>query len=215
MSGWTSQQGGGTGGASAPAPVAYAALPAAAGHAGESVLVTDVGVGGGSLWVSNGSIWVPPSPLCLWRLPAIATIGNNGGANVQIAQIAIPRGLWRAGGSLGYLLNWNQVGGTLGPTVTIYLGANGNATDPQIMVVGSTAAKQGQFVGLVKRQSATAVRRTFGPHSTSGAWFTSAGAAQSDVAVPSLDANDLILSIHGSVSGTETFDIQNGLITLY
>lgn len=62
----------------------WATRPAAATAAGQGILVPDVGVGG-SLWVSNGTAWVPVSnPLTLARKFSNASMDASVGGNADV-----------------------------------------------------------------------------------------------------------------------------------
>lgn len=81
---------------------------AAATYSGRCILITDVGVDGGSIWVSNGSIWAPTGPIILAR-SAVQSAGHTGTVTETTVQsVTIPAGLMGTNRSIRVRHTWSM-----------------------------------------------------------------------------------------------------------
>jgi len=119
------------------APTAFASLPAASSYNGATVLVTDVGVDGGSIWVSNGSIWAPTGPVMLAR-SAVQSAGQLGPlAETTVQSVMIPAGVMGTNRSLRVDHTWSMPASANAKT---YRARLSTSTSPAGALINSTAA---------------------------------------------------------------------------
>lgn len=118
-------------------PTAFASLPAASSYNGATVLVTDVGVDGGSIWVSNGSIWAPTGPVMLAR-SAVQSAGQLGPlAETTVQSVLIPAGVMGTNRSLRVDHTWSMPASANAKT---YRARLSTSTSPAGALINSTAA---------------------------------------------------------------------------
>lgn len=90
---------------------AWASKPAAAAASGLIIQVADVGIGG-SLWISDGTSWVPLHQVTLGR-GAAASNSVTGTANeTALATVNVPAGAMGLSGSLRIRTLWSFTGST-------------------------------------------------------------------------------------------------------
>lgn len=71
---------------------AFGSIGAAASYTNKLWLVTDIGIAGGSLWISNGTVWRPAHSIVLARSAVQAPPGGHTGGTSEttLATIAVP-----------------------------------------------------------------------------------------------------------------------------
>jgi hypothetical protein len=85
----------------------WATLPSAATYPGRCVLITDVGVDGGSVWVSNGSIWAPTGPVVLARSAVQSAAHTGTVTETTVQSVTIPAGLMGTNRSIRVSHTWS------------------------------------------------------------------------------------------------------------
>jgi hypothetical protein len=128
-------------------PFTFATLPAAASNSGVVARVTDVGRAGGSLWMSDGTIWRPVAPVKIYENTGLITGISSGTEQVVLA---IPYVANILTGKIFRLLCSMGRNGTTDAwtTLTLRMGANGTTADTAIatyttVLTGGSARSQG------------------------------------------------------------------------
>ncbi|BBL74176.1 hypothetical protein [Methylomagnum ishizawai] len=172
---------------------ALLALPAAA-YAGRMVRATDYGVGFGSLWFSDGSVWRLAGPTQVYNTTT-DFVGTYAGATL-VAQVVFPANSLRVGDVLGLVIRTLKSGTADAFARNIRFGGTGDiGVDSSVFSLGygSTNTATAENPRL-KIASATAIRVTTIGSTTSFSGGTSAVGA-SDTTIPDIAANNNYLSI--------------------
>lgn len=177
----------------------WASRPAAASNTNKVIFITDVGVGGGSLFVSDGTDWVPISPVTLARSGAAITIPNNAiTTEQQYVSVSVPAGLMGHNGALFVEMLWTYTASANTKTMRArFSGSSGTS-------VISNAASTGTFItskqqGLIRNRNSTGSQISL-PTSFTGS--NSAGSASAVVTASVDTTNATTLYISGQDSAT-------------
>jgi hypothetical protein len=165
-----SQQGGGGSSFSAPAgfdSYAWAARPEAAAYSGQIIRITDVGPSAGSLFISDGTYWVPVNGSLVLDSKSNLGISTTSTTLVQLAgwSLVIPAGLFRKPGSFLRGLVKGRRTGTLGTSgfPAIKLGWSAGQQDTFCGAGVETNANDAmRGIGVLSRVSDTQVRASQG-----------------------------------------------------
>lgn len=170
----------------------WASIPAASGTV-RRVFLTDIG--GGTIWLSNGTRWYPENKSII----IYTTVADNpqtlGTAKVM-AQNLIPAGLWQDRDKLRITYTYCKAAGTETCTHNFRLGTAGTTADTSLGTTGapgSTNVSVGNVIEF-QRLSATSVRRN-GTGVIGGMVGTSTTAFAAAVTVSSLDTNPMYMSL--------------------
>lgn len=91
----------------------WASRPSAASNTGMIILVTDVGVAGGSLWISDGVDWKPLGTVVIERSAVKQSIPNNALTTEQTYKtVTIPAGALGLNGGFFVDIGWTFTGST-------------------------------------------------------------------------------------------------------
>ena len=162
-----------------PQSYAWASRPAAADWEGEFIRVTDVGLEG-SLWISNGSLWVPANGgVILAQSGASVTAPANDTNENTLATISIKGGVMGLNGALRIYTLWTVTNSGNNKTQRIKLGVTTFST-----LTVTAVATVGMIPVLYNRNSAAsqvchptgAITGTSGSAITTGTIDTSADA---------------------------------------
>lgn len=122
-------------------PFTFATLPAAASYTGVVARVSDVGRTGGSLWMSDGTIWRPVAPVKIYENTALVEGDLSGDDQVVLAMSYAANILT---GKVFRVLATFGKGGTT-DAMTAYglrMGTNGTIADTQIGTTSGLTAPQ-------------------------------------------------------------------------
>jgi hypothetical protein len=188
--------------APAPAPAAaggvtsisgWAARPAAAASSGQMIFVPDVGTTG-SLWVSNGSAWVPASnPLTLAHKYSNASMDGSAGANTDVLldSFTIP----------AYVL-----GPASGLRITAAFSFPGTGTGskaPQVKAYFGVGTYASGFVSLLDSRGQFATQKSFLLNVTLQ--------NQNSMAANQIRPNDYGIGTSGNAFGTANIDFSQNV----
>lgn len=190
---------------------AWADRPAAADYTGRVIRVTDIGVGGGGLFMSDGTYWRPLNGhlvLAAENLSAITTTQVTGTTTaIPGWSLTIPAGLFdRPGTSLRGMIR-AQLEGTVGtggsPQANVralFTGGGGSLATRNLCRTStlSGAAPYGHGLGLMTRISSTSIH--FVQESGNHIWSGSASASGTDAGLPAGGSFSLYLA--GGISTT-------------
>lgn len=121
--------------------------------AGTRIVITDaLGQGGqvNSFWYSNGSIWIPFSPVLLASIDTVFT-GINAGGFQYLGAVQLFAGAVEVGISLQYHMSFGFSGGGGGCTFQMRIGPSGNLTDA-IAVAAAPNTFNNSFGTLYERK---------------------------------------------------------------
>lgn len=112
----------------------WASLPTASSHAGAVARVTDIGQAtGGSLWISNGTVWKPVNGI----LPLISNIARTsaaGAASETLTNLKFqaPAAFFSVGDKLRLYMTMSKAGATTVGSVGIRMGTAGTTADTSV-----------------------------------------------------------------------------------
>lgn len=179
----------------------FANKPAAAAVAGQIIRVSDIGVGNGSLWFSNGTSLRPIAPIRLFN--AASDYSGTYASETVVAQYQMPAGLLAVGDEI-HILQANTKSGTNDTYTRRYrIGIAGTTSDALVATANSTTvyAAENQIFRLM---SATTMRQVTVATQTS---FGAVTSASSTTTIPDASANALYINyclLHASGSETIT-----------
>jgi hypothetical protein len=146
----------------------WATKPSAAGNTNQVIFISDVGVGGGSHWRSDGTNWRPVGGSVLLGMGSgsiatpIQAITGNTGAVFTSAQTAIPAGLLIVGAQIELWAHVKRVGANGTGNFNACIGTSGTASDANILGFGLAATTNLEYVPcpMVDVPNATTVSST-------------------------------------------------------
>jgi hypothetical protein len=131
---------------------AWASVPAAASLTGRIIQVSDVGVSGGSLFISNGTNWKPLFPVVIAR--SNSGVGNSSSTNsaeFNLATVTIPAGLMGLNGTLAIDFFGSQTASTNSRTWNLrHNTTSGAVTGGTLIVNNANAAANASFRALLR-----------------------------------------------------------------
>lgn len=128
---------------------AWASRPAAADNTGVTIRVTDVGLGVGSLFISNGTYWVPYTATALLANSAVAqTCPANTDPNV-LATITVPALLMGTSGTLRIGFSAEYTNSVNAKTLRVWLGGTSGTVMAQL--AGTTTGNLRAIVEIQNR----------------------------------------------------------------
>lgn len=158
-------------------PSVFASFPAASAHANQTILATDIG-SGGTLFISNGTIWRPVNGRCVLAASAVNQSVTGTTAETTLASYTVPAGLMTANGVITITSLWNWTNNSDNKTLKIYFGGTSSGTQFMNPVVTTSATFQNQTIirnrGLTNSQVGFAAGTTTPFATTSGTPLTSA-----------------------------------------
>lgn len=185
----------------------WAARPAAASYPGLIIRISDVGPSSGSLFISDGTYWVPLGGHLL--LAAVADAGLFTTSTTMVAMAGwsyvLRAGLWQKPGSMLRGTITGRRTGTLGsggfPTIKLGWGASGGSNLAGGNAVTSAGNNSMRGQGIVSRVNDTQVRNQPGQGNYYGAIPSQADGTASALETVSATA-DLTIQAYGNVGNT-------------
>jgi hypothetical protein len=191
----------------------WANLPSPTDYIGIA-FVTDIG--GGSYWISNGTIWSPMGGrLSLYSLAA-ANPQTLGTAKIM-AQNLIPAGLLKDRGRLRITLTYSKSGTVETCAHNFRLGTLGTVADTSVANTGAPGAANVAVGNILELQriSATQILR-LGSAVTGGYNGPSTTAMSGPVTVPNMDQNPLFLTLSSlSSANVETYTLHDYRVEIF
>lgn len=131
---------------------AWADRPAAASNTGAVIRITDVGGSAGSLWISNGTYWVPYSGICVLGMSAVALSNAADTAELALATINIPEGIMGTSGLLRIMYSVTTTNSANNKNIRIRLGGIGGT---QFAALTHTTSVTGRYLTEIQNRGAT------------------------------------------------------------
>lgn len=181
----------------------WATKPSPVGEHGLHVYISDVGIGGGSVWYSDGLRWraVGGKVTLLKRITATATSASG---TEQIAEQTpiMPAGLIQTSDTIRTVLSVQKSGTGVATTTSLRLGTAGTIADTAVWALANPAAANRTFATVIEliRVDATTIR---GSGLIAAGVYAQGGAFPADVTVANMDSSALYLTL-GFLNGTET-----------
>jgi len=207
-----------------PAAFTWAAKPSATGRTGLMIRITDVGAGqlgtgGGTLWMSNGTRWKLSNNQGV--IDSIdtenASAGNTTEQNLNPNHNLIPGGVIGLYDRFYVEFTPSKSGTTSNCTLRLRFGSAGTVADTVIATISDLAATNqtgGYRLGF-KRTSATTIQRLGNNNAANSYSGATTGAFGADITVPNLDSVGQYLSITSQIdAGTEIVTIKDYTLTL-
>lgn len=179
----------------------WATLPTASSVAGTLVLVTDVGLAPGSIFVSDGTRWRPETFTTIGR-SAVAVSVTGTTNETTLATVSVPAGAMGLDGGIHIYSTWSMPSSANAKTLRTKYGGAAFVTFSL-----TTSAVMSDMRRLRNRNSASSqVASTF--NGTSNALGISGAGAASTTAIDSSVAQDVVFT--GQLAlGTETLTLEN------
>lgn len=117
----------------------WATKPAASANLNQTIFISDVGVGGGSHWRSDGTYWRPVGGSVLLAMGSgslaspIQSITGVTGATFTSAQPTVPAGLLIPGAQLEVMSHVRRIGANGTANYNIAIGTAGTASDANLL----------------------------------------------------------------------------------
>lgn len=170
----------------------WAGRGTAAGRTGEIIEITDIGVGGGSLWSSDGTNWVPIAPITLARSGAKISIPNNTLLTEQVyVTVPIPAGAMGLLGAVYVDTLWTVTASTNSKTMrSRFGGASGTAFINT--AISSATLVTARLTGIDRNSDAT--HQVCAPAGAAGGTTTGTTAVVARSSIDTTVAQTLVIS---------------------
>lgn len=194
----------------------WSGMPTAASSGGQMARVTDIGSAGfGSLWVSNGTRWLPMNGTAVLASMGAPVAGIDTTETI-LFQALIPAGAWQTNDTIRVFFQGEKSGGTDAGQMRLRVGTAGTTADTQVAQInhmGTTSVTHGGIYD-VKLLSATSAQR-IGAGTTTGYAGGTTGAATGAATITSAAANALYFTVSIFSGGaTNTVSASAGQIVL-
>lgn len=187
----------------------WAARPSVTVWSGKIIKISDIGVSGGALFISDGTDWKSLGPLVIGRSNvAIPNSNSTNNAEFNFAAVTIPAGLMGLNGSLWFRAIWTFTGSTNQKIPSCrHSTGSGNTSGNNALGSGTSSATNVMFFGQgFFRNRASAASQFASPSAINSNIGFSAGVA----GAPTLDTTAVsYINFNGNKAlGTETMTLE-------
>jgi hypothetical protein len=120
---------------------------------GYLISISDVGVAGSAIFMSNGTIWVPANPVVIGRSGvAVPNSSSTNSAEFNLAAVAIPAGLLGLNGSLDIDLLYTFTGSTNSKSINVRHNTTSAALSGGTLLVTSATTTAGDVAYRTKTE---------------------------------------------------------------